>query len=407
MQLKNSFIGLVVALVFLIGITSVLAEWTNPPLGSIPEGSNSDAPINISPTAQTKNGSLTFEGTVSGGQVVAIDKIGVGAGVLGTIDDTVAVLDVNGQVKITPVVPLGAGNYVLAASDSTGLASWVLPSSLIGTNGLTVGYGIDEAQFALSSRTVAIEPTETQRRINDSCPPNTAMFGINEDGSTTTPVQYCRPFVTNVTTPAGSGIAGGSVGPVSLNLQAGGGLSKVGNQIRVSFTAAYSGLSTTTNNPLKFDNYQCGPFGTGSNQGEYWQYSSSTSRWECGRLYGATPPGESIMQIRGISTPPVCPTSLATYGAWTDLGPGPVQEYAIPGSTATHYVRTCYRNSVAGNDRLCQVIYLKQRSDAAPTNPPACSTLTPTNTWVSAGATQEYAGDSTHFNNVNTCYRCF
>ncbi len=346
-------------------------------------------------------------------KLFSLGRLGVGAGVTTGFTDTSAVLDVNGQIRIRGLGPfLPATGKMLTAVDGTGLAQWVSHTPL--TNTLSPGFGINATALTATPRVVAIDPDQVQKRVTPlvGCPLFQGMSKVDIDG-----LPSCFPLVITLTTASPtSGLAMGGIGPLVLAVQTGSGLQVSGsNQVVVRPPTTDSGLATgsgltLSGGALKFDNLNCGPVGIGSNTGEYWQYNTSTG-WGCGTLRSSAPPGESIMYIKTWGGAPMaCPGASSAYGAWTDLGY--TQENATTDSTPlTNYIRYCYRNSVASSDRLCQVMYLKQRSmvSGVPTNPPACPASG--SGWVPLTAsanydTQEYAGDSTSFNNVRTCYRC-
>lgn len=111
---------LVVSLVSFLSYYLVFA-WDDP--GSSPPNSNVEAPVNVGPLNQIKEGGLSVGSFVSRfGTILALDSGNVAIGVT----TTSAKLEVAGQVKITGGSP---GTGKILTSDANGLASWQEPAT--------------------------------------------------------------------------------------------------------------------------------------------------------------------------------------------------------------------------------------------------------------------------------------
>ncbi len=108
------------ALVLGLGVNYALA-WTGPT--SAPPAGNTDAPINVSATAQVKNGGLSVTSFLASASASFGGNVGIG-----TVNPT-AKLDINGgTIKIADGTQ-GAGKVL--TSDATGLASWRSAAPLV------------------------------------------------------------------------------------------------------------------------------------------------------------------------------------------------------------------------------------------------------------------------------------
>jgi microcystin-dependent protein len=150
---KISFILSVVLMS--LAVSYALGAWQEPSV-SPPEG-NVSAPINISSTAQTKEGGLTLQGDFTApifydsdntdyyvnpaGQTLLAGDVGIGTTGPG------AKLEVAGQVKITGGSP---GDNKVLTSDASGLASWA------------TGSGVPSGAIVMWSGTLATIPSGWQ-----------------------------------------------------------------------------------------------------------------------------------------------------------------------------------------------------------------------------------------------------
>ena len=393
MKSLQDFLRLALA-VLVVGLTVgyALAAWQlpqqGPPAG--PGGYNADAPINVSNTAQTKDGSLTISDNLFSSKILAINKLGVGSIFTNPNQlDATAVLDVNGLIRLRSGCPLGINctNKILISSNADGLATWADPLSVILLFGLEAGFGIVPGAGSpgmamdADSKVHVATTTQIQARITGVCGNDSAITTVKQDGAVD-----CLPLVSSLTdTPVGgSGLSiSNTAGAVTLSVNtAGGGLAASGNLLKVNPPAAGSGL-LLSGGSLKFDTTNC----SGANV--YWKYVTGTG-WTC----SASPTGGTIMYLSSLGTPPNCPTSPSPD--WVELGVSKEYVTAFGYSTNT---RICRWNR---NNPVCRVMYLTQ---VTPTTPPACPsdwTSHRVETVVAPGSPQTIL----YYNQVRTCYKC-
>ncbi len=112
----NSLKLIALALVLGLGVNYALA-WTGPT--SAPPRDNTAAPINVSATAQVKNGGLSVNAFSAFLNAYFAGNVGIGTRA------PTQKLDVVGTIKTTGLqIPTGAGAGKVLTSDATGLASW-------------------------------------------------------------------------------------------------------------------------------------------------------------------------------------------------------------------------------------------------------------------------------------------
>ncbi|MEK7585114.1 MAG: hypothetical protein AAB455_01175 [Patescibacteria group bacterium] len=401
----------VIVLLAGLGFGYVLAAWqaptSGPPTSSGPSVYNASEPINVSSTAQIKDGGLGVNGVLSAFRIFSTDKFGVGpspGGDWSTNVDPTAALDVNGQIRIRGGSP---GVNKVLKSDANGLASWQV--SVAGLNRLVEGFGIDladysgaggTANYATSSITsdgiiaVAagqtnpggqISPATIQQRLTGvPCASPGAITGVGSGGGVT-----CSSFVTTVTAPASGGLIGPTTptsGPITLSVNVGPGLvTTAGNQIAININAGTGDGLQISGNQVRFEN--CA-------NGQTWKYNSVSSLWECANL--PLVPGESVVYFKtksSSSDPKLC-SVLA--GSWAEVTTGSGLTYTsnegVGSATVTNKVRVCYHTGLS-----CQVIYLRDTTAA-----PAC----PSGFNPAGPASSEWAPGGTLTNFVNTCYAC-
>ena len=425
MKSLQDFLRLALA-VLVVGLTVgyALAAWQlpqqGPPAG--PGGYNADAPINVSNTAQTKDGSLTISDNLFSSKILAINKLGVGFTDANQLDAT-AVLDVNGPIRLRSGCASGdCTNKVLTSFNPDGLASWQIPTA--GLVRLAEGFGVDFCDYGHPitpgtncSRSEITEegviavaagqlgtalPATIQQRLTSDCllPSGRAMTKIDSSGNPT-----CSSFVTTVQAPANSGLtllsglplaaATTAVsGAITLKIYTGAPSDNTGlkinasNQValNVNETAGAGDGLTVSGGLVKFES-------CAANQ--TWKYDGT--KWGCADFVFAQPLGESVMYLRSPSsgTPPSCPalpspgwTQVTSSLAWTG-------NESVGHATVYNKMRACYRN-----DKACQVIYFRSTSATSPA-PANCP-----GSWTQAANSSEYAPGGAYTNYVRTCYLC-
>ena len=423
--MKSIYQLAVIVLLAGLGFGYVLAAWQTPtqgpPASSGPTVYNTPEPLNVSGTAQIKSGYLGLGGPLQiigqNNRLFVDGKVGIGPSFGSPTNlpiDSTALLDVDGQIRIRGgnFGSGGIGGKVLTAVDDTGLARWLSVTG--GLTHLDEGFGIDLADYSgpggtynqavttiTSSGEIAIKPSETQRKINDTCvATNQAIKTINgfiTANGTVDP--QCQTFVNTIQANGSSGLtltSGGvpstnpTDGAVSLAVNVGPGLTLNGsNQIALNINAAAGdGLRLDGSNRIAFENCTAGQ------NGYTWKYDSATQTWSCATFPPApsSQPGGSVIYLRTVSgsTPVSCPGA-----PWSEAPRGGALTYTSEEAvTAALYnkVRVCYNTTTS-----CQVIYLKSRTSPAPSCPAG---------WTTVQSSTEYAPGGTVTNYANTCYLC-
>lgn len=421
----NKFRIFLAPIIFLAGIIYVSAAWTNPGPGAIPSGNNTEAPINVSSAMQTKNGNLFINGTLTSVFANITDQVFVTSDIT-QAPDTTALLDVDGQVRIRG--PVGAfapaEGKVLTAVDTTGLARWVPAPD--GIAQLDEGFGIDLSDYSgpdgimgtaddgqqnsnvtsiSSTGVVAIDPSETQRKINDTClGPDQAIKKINNliiPNGTVDP--SCQSFVTTVEAGTNSGLTlmiGGATstvptsGPVTLKINPGPGITINGsNQLSLNVNSGTGDGLQISSGQVKFES--CA-------SGQTWKYNTFTSSWECANFPSIA--GDSVMYLKvrddlaGNPPPPSCPAfPNPGWSPVPGISPLAYTSNENVGGGRFNRVRACYIVS-----QSCRVMAIRSSTSAGL---PTCASFG-IPAWSTAATTEEYAPGGVAINYVRTCYIC-
>jgi hypothetical protein len=279
MKRNITYIGGALAVIFFLSPLSAQAQWSGP--SQAPTGGNTSAPINVSTSAQVKNGGLSvnaftawldsyFAGNVGVGIVSPQSKLQViGTFFVNNTSDATGGLYyggasngliignyastpwpginglyvtgptiLGGTVKVTSGTP-GAGKVL--TSDATGLATWTTPSVGGTVTSITAGTGLSGGTITTSG-TISADTAYLQRRVSGTCASGYAIQTIASDGTVT-----CQQGPTGPQGPAGSTGATGATGSTGATGPAGPGTTKFNTT--VGAVSATSGCYPPTGSP--------------------------------------------------------------------------------------------------------------------------------------------------------------